>query len=363
MDISKNLTIPKMSLSLFFNLTLVSAISYLGIKWLLEQMDPTYRAKTKAREVAGKLLQRFARNGERPLSIRNFNDYEMMIAVHLVHPDDISVQWSDIAGLDDVIKGLRNNVIFPVQHRHLFQDSRLSAAPKGVLLHGPPGCGKTLIAKATAKEAGMNFINLDISTLTDKWYGESQKLAAAVFSLAVKLQPCIIFIDEIDSFLRSRSYSDHESTAMMKTQFMSLWDGLITDSNCTVIIMGATNRPRDLDEAILRRMSLRFNIGLPNMVQRRKILELILRGEPLERDIDFRVLAEMTEGLPGSDLKELCRSAAMYRVRDFVSDEIEAPSTSASAPAEPESLRPISMGDLLYATQHIVSSKLLSAPV
>lgn len=114
----------------------------------------------------------------------------------------------------------------------------------GVLLHGPPGCGKTLIAKATAREAGTYFINLDLSILTDKWYGESQKLAAAVFTLAVKLQPCIIFIDEIDSFLRARNSNDHEATAMMKAQFMSLWDGLITDPNCTVIIMGATNRPQ-----------------------------------------------------------------------------------------------------------------------
>lgn len=114
----------------------------------------------------------------------------------------------------------------------------------GVLLHGPPGCGKTLIAKATAHEAGTFFINLDVSLLTDKWYGESQKLARAVFSLAMKLQPCIIFIDEIDSFLRARTTSDHEATAMMKAQFMSLWDGLITDPNCTVIVMGATNRPQ-----------------------------------------------------------------------------------------------------------------------
>lgn len=100
------------------------------------------------------------------------------------------------------------------------------------------GVGKTLIAKATAKEAKTQFINLDLSILTDKWYGESQKLTAAVFSLAVKLQPCIIFIDEIDSFLRSRNQHDHEATAMMKAQFMSLWDGLITDPNCTVIVMG-----------------------------------------------------------------------------------------------------------------------------
>lgn len=172
------------------------------------------------------------------------------------------VSWKDIAGLDGVIEELKETVILPIQRRDLFADSTLTQPPKGVLLHGPPGIvmiernvfvvidwfypyynlslgvGKTLIAKATAKEAKTRFINLDLSILTDKWYGESQKLTAAVFSLAVKLQPCIIFIDEIDSFLRSRNQHDHEATAMMKAQFMSLWDGLITDPNCTVIIMG-----------------------------------------------------------------------------------------------------------------------------
>lgn len=109
----------------------------------------------------------------------------------------------------------------------------------------------------------MRFLNLDASALTDKWYGESQKLATAVFTLAVKIQPCIIFIDEIDSLLRSRDTHDHEATAMVKALFMSMWDGLITDNKCCVVVMGATNRPQDVDKAILRRMPASFYIGLP----------------------------------------------------------------------------------------------------
>lgn len=150
------------------------------------------------------------------------NDYELVIAAHLVVPDDLNVSWKDIAGLDSVVQELKESVVLPVKHRDMFSSSQLYQAPKGVLLHGPPGCGKTLIAKATAKEAGMRFINLDVAMLTDKWYGESQKLAGAVFSLAIKIQPCIIFIDEIDSFLRSRNALDHEATAMMKTQVIIL---------------------------------------------------------------------------------------------------------------------------------------------
>lgn len=138
-----------------------------------------------------------------------------MIASHLVNPYDITVSWNNIAGLSQVIDEIKETVIFPVQRKELFRNSVLTKPPKGifsikhvfivinftifigVLLHGPPGCGKTMIAKATAREAGMNFLYLDVSLLTDKWYGESQKLAGAVFSLAQKLQPCIIFIDEI----------------------------------------------------------------------------------------------------------------------------------------------------------------------
>uniref|UniRef100_A0A2I3H6N7 Outer mitochondrial transmembrane helix translocase n=1 Tax=Nomascus leucogenys TaxID=61853 RepID=A0A2I3H6N7_NOMLE len=132
-------------------------------------------------------------------------------------------------------------------------------------LWAPPGCGKTLIAKATAKE------------------GESQTLAAAVFSLVIKLQLSIIIIDEIDSFLRNRSSSDHEATAMMKAQFMNLWDGLDTDHSCQVIVMGATIHPQDLDTAIMRRIPTRFHINQPALKQREAILKLILKNENVDR--------------------------------------------------------------------------------
>jgi SpoVK/Ycf46/Vps4 family AAA+-type ATPase len=141
-------------------------------------------------------------------------------------------------------------------------------------------------------------------------YGESQKLASAVFTLAEKLKPCIIFIDEIDTFLRSRGRNDHEVTAMMKAQFMIQWDGLCSSmNNQGVIVLGATNRPQDVDVAILRRMPAMFSIPLPNLDQRKAVLQLLLKNEPLEDDIDIGNLAELTDDFSGSDLKELCRSA------------------------------------------------------
>lgn len=189
------------------------------------------------------------------LSGVKLTEHEVMIATHLVDPAHLRTSWEDVAGLDEVIEQIKRTVIYPVlAQQNRVRVSKLVQPPKGVLLYGPPGCGKTLIAKAMAKEARCWFINLDVSVLTDKWYGESQKLTSAVFSLAEKLQPCIIFIDEIDSLLRVRASQDHEATAMMKAQFMSLWDGLITDPRKVVIVMGATNRPKDMDGAILRRL-------------------------------------------------------------------------------------------------------------
>ncbi|BES92242.1 Holliday junction DNA helicase ruvB N-terminus [Nesidiocoris tenuis] len=300
----------------------------------------------------------------------------MMIASHLVDPAEISVNWASIGGLSHIINEIKETVILPIKRRDLFTDSHLTQPPKGVLLHGPPGCGKTMIAKATAKEAGCRFINLDVSILTDKWYGESQKLASAVFTLAMKIQPCIVFIDEIDSFLRNRNIQDHEATAMMKAQFMTLWDGLGTDTNCTVIVMGATNRPHDLDQAILRRMPASFHVPLPNLTQRKDILKLIMDGEPLDRAVNLDILAGKAEGMSGSDLKEMCRNASMYRVRDFMKSEnaYEAKkaqeksnqassSKSSSVDTEEmedfhEALRPITQEDLMRSLDKMRDTKI-----
>lgn len=304
--------------SMLLRVSVASLVTFYSVKWMISQLDPTSKSKKKAKLRAEEQIKRLTEGSDFNVNVNNLTDYELMIAANLVVPDDIPVSWNNIAGLDTVIQELRESVVLPIQHRELFNKSKLWSAPKGVLLHGPPGCGKTLIAKATAKEAGTRFLNLDVAMLTDKWYGESQKLASAVFSLAVKIQPCIIFIDEIDSFLRSRNSTDHEATAMMKTQFMMLWDGLNTEQGSTVIVMGATNRPQDLDKAILRRMPAQFHIGLPNEEQRLQILKLILESENTASNVDLKRLAALTDTFSGSDLKELCRNASVYRMRQFM---------------------------------------------
>jgi len=314
-------------LGLIVRLAALTTVSYLSMKLLMDAVDPTRKQRLAAQKKAEKLLARLGIEPDVKLT-----EYEMSIASQLVDPAEISVKFEDVAGQGELVTEMRQAVILPLQKRHLFAGSDLMTAPKGVLLHGPPGCGKTMLAKATAREAGARFINLDISSLTDKWYGESQKLAGAVFTLAKKIQPCIIFIDEIDSLLRVRSTQDHEATAMIKAQFMQLWDGLSTDTN-SVIVMGATNRPRDVDTAILRRMPLTFKLGLPDRGQRKEIITTIMRMEEIDESLDMFRLAKLTEGFSGSDIRELCRSAAVNRVKELTGNE--------------DRLRAINMEDML----------------
>lgn len=187
-------------------------------------------------------------------------------------------------------------------------------------------------------------------------------MASAVFTLAVKIQPCIIFIDEIDSFLRSRNTHDHEATAMMKTQFMMLWDGLNTEAGSTVIVMGATNRPQDLDKAIIRRMPSQFHVGLPTDEQRFRILKLILETESISDDVDLNRLSKLTYGFSGSDLRELCRNASVYRMRQFMRTNEDALSSGTqstkSSMRENQPLLSITMEDLVSSFGKMKESKM-----
>ncbi|RKP17061.1 AAA-domain-containing protein, partial [Rozella allomycis CSF55] len=221
------------------------------------------------------------------------NSHEEIIANEVVDPEDIKDSFEDIGGLDDIIDELKESVLLPLCRPELFQQAGLSiAAPKGVLLQGPP-----------AKEANARFINIRASTLMDKYLGESEKLVHALFSLATKIQPSIIFIDEIDALLRDRQSKDHEVVAIMKTEMMSLWDGLMT-GNSRVVILGATNRPNDIDSAFQRRLSKRIVINLPNQIQRKEILKKLLQGASLHDDVDIDEIAKETNLFSGSDLKE-----------------------------------------------------------
>ncbi|CAE6486837.1 unnamed protein product [Rhizoctonia solani] len=400
---------------------------YYAFKYVMSSLDPQQEKRKAAKAKSAKVLDRL---GVKELEL---TEYEEIIAAEVIHPSDITTGFEDIGGLDPIISSLRESVIYPLCYPELFaSNGGLLGAPKGVLLYGPPGCGKTMLAKALAKESSATFINIAVSVLTNKWYGESNKLVAGLFSLARKMQPAIIFIDEIDSlarkmqpaiifideidsFLGERGRGDHEVTGMMKAEFMTLWDGLASGENTRILVLGATNRPNDIDQAILRRMPKRFAVRLPDieqrtkilnlrtstnrpndidqailrrmpkrfavrlpdLEQRTKILNLMLKDSALAPNFSVRELARRTDGLSGSDLKEACRNAAMVPVRDG-SDLKEACRNAAMVPvreymrqnggsvedmrraqAEGFKLRPLAMTDFFASdgtTQPVVNA-------
>nr|CAB3224003.1 ATPase family AAA domain-containing protein 1-like [Phallusia mammillata] len=323
---------------------------YKYVDKLINIVDPTKKQKKASEEKAQELLKQLGKGNIKDLKL---TEYELNIASQLIIPKDIPVSWRHIGGLNDIIEQIKETIILPFHRRDIFKQCKLFMPPKGILLYGPPGCGKTMIAKATAKEAGCTFINIEVQQLTDKWYGESQKLAAAVFSLAHKLQPAIIFIDEIDVFLQMRSDRDHEVTAMMKATFMSLWDGLSSDNESQVMVMGATNRPRQIDQAILRRMPIRLNVPMPDVQQRAKILEIVLAAERLDPTVNLSELAITLNGFSGSDIGEMCRHASVARVHEHLKSERD---------SEMAELRAIHMEDLEKASKVMQKSKCSEVP-
>eukprot|EP00127_Corallochytrium_limacisporum_P006299 Clim_evm10s225 gene=Clim_evmTU10s225 len=318
------------------------AALYFGIRYIMDSMDPQKDKKQASKQKGQDILKRIGRPDVR------LDEYEYMVASNIIDTSsDIDTDWSDIGGLDSVIQSLKESVVFPFSRPDIFKGhSKLLQPPKGILLYGPPGCGKTMLAKAVAKASHCVFINVQMNSLTDKWFGESQKLVSALFSLARKLQPAIIFLDEADALLRNRASNDHEATAMMKAIFMSQWDGLTTDPDCRVIVMGATNRPYDVDKAFLRRMPQTFKVSLPNTQQREAILRVLLKSEPIDDTVNLQRLAEQTERYSGSALSELCRNAAMYVVREYMAREGSMdPPELVDGTNTATGLRPLSMKD------------------
>ena len=320
-NIPQNASGPTLVQEVIF-LAFSALFSCLVLSFGLKRLDPNRQTSKAAEQRKKEIAKRLGRPNLQT------NVYEDVIAADVANPDHINVTFSQIGGLEETKAALQELVILPLVRPELFSSSNLLKPAKGVLLYGPPGTGKTLLAKALAKEAKSVFINVRSSTLQSKWFGDAQKLVTAVFTLAWKLQPSIIFIDEIDSFLGTRKNSEHEAVTQMKTEFMTLWDGFSTDTNARVMVLAATNRPWDVDEAILRRLPRSFEVGLPNKEQRAKILNVTLQHERLEKDFitndsasPIWKIAEKTEGYSGSDLQELCKQAAYGPVRDLLHAE------------------------------------------
>ncbi|PVV03554.1 hypothetical protein BB560_001959 [Smittium megazygosporum] len=253
------------------------------------------------------------------------NSYEKRLLNCIVNPKTIPSGFSNVCAKPETIITLQELISLPLLCPELFGSGMLGKhSISGLLLFGPPGTGKTMLAKAVAKESGSLVLNIRSSDVYDKYVGESEKLVKAIFSLARKISPCVIFIDEVDALFGARR--NDQSTAYKReviNQFMSEWDGLTSTksggSKPRVMVLAATNRPFDLDDAILRRLPRRLLINLPNEFERSQIIKLHLEGERIGNDVNIDEIAKKAKFYSGSDLKNLCIAAALSAVREKIS--------------------------------------------
>ncbi|MFX1366888.1 MAG: CDC48 family AAA ATPase [Promethearchaeota archaeon] len=227
------------------------------------------------------------------------------------------ISYEDVGGLDKEIQRVREMVELPLRHPSLFKRLGIDP-PKGVLLRGPPGCGKTLLAKAVANESEAHFISINGPEIMSKFYGESEKKLRKIFIEAEEKSPAIIFIDEIDAIAPKRETVTGEVERRVVAQLLALMDGL--HGRGKVIVIGATNRPNSLDSALRRpgRFDREIEIKVPNEKGRREIFQIHTRNMPLDKKISLKEFSQITHGFVGADISAVCREAAMSALRRYL---------------------------------------------
>ncbi|PRP89710.1 hypothetical protein PROFUN_00052 [Planoprotostelium fungivorum] len=242
-----------------------------------------------------------------------------------IYLESPNVRWVDIAGLESAKRLLTEAVVSPVKYPELFKGTETNLYSlniagilqpwKGLLLFGPPGTGKTMLAKAVATECNTTFFNISASTLVSKWRGDSEKLIRTLFELARYHKPSTIFLDEIDAIMTQRGEEggEHEASRRMKTELLIQMDGL-SKSDDLVFVLAVSNMPWSLDSALLRRLEKRIFVPLPNHEARAGLVKSLLPKD-IAPDLPYEEIATMTEGYSGSDLKVLCKESAMIPLR------------------------------------------------
>ncbi|MCS7112106.1 MAG: CDC48 family AAA ATPase [Ignisphaera sp.] len=343
--------------------------------------DPRYReyyAKNLAQYIKRELIQKPLIRGDvvvvsyfgyfgNPIRLRVISTTPSQI-VYVVETTDIVIRtepvrgaaagvprvtWEDIGDLEEVKEKIREIVELPLKHPELFDRLGIEP-PKGILLYGPPGVGKTLLAKALANETGAYFIAINGPEIMSKYYGESEQRLRQLFDEARKNAPAIIFIDEIDAIAPKREEVVGEVEKRVVAQLLSLMDGL--EERGRVVVIGATNRPDALDPALRRpgRFDREIEVPPPDKRARREILSVHTRNVPLSEDIDLDKLAEMTYGYTGADLAALVKEAAMNALRRFLKEH--AIDLDKPIPSELLQKLKVTMADFLNAMRNVAPS-------
>jgi len=245
-------------------------------------------------------------------------------AIREVFVEVPDVKWSDVGGLENIKEELKEAVEWPLKYPDIFKKAN-TTPPKGILLYGRPGTGKTLLAKAVANESGVNFISIKGPQLISRYVGESERGVRETFKKAKHAAPTILFLDEIDSLIpkRGSSSTDAHVTERVISQFLSEMDGI--EELKGVVVLAATNRLDLVDPAILRsgRFDLLFELPMPDEKTREQIFTIHTKSKPLDSDVDLKKLAKETQGRTGSDIEFICRKASMFAIREFINQSKE----------------------------------------
>jgi katanin p60 ATPase-containing subunit A1 len=265
----------------------------------------------------------------------------------------LSLNWDDIASLETAKRLLKEAVVLPMLMPDLFVGIR--EPWKGVLLFGPPGTGKTMLAKAVASQAKTTFFNISAATLVSKWHGESEKMVKVLFNMARYYAPSTIFFDEIDCLMGMRGANhEHESSRRLKSELLTQMDGMMSADGAPVMVLATSNKPWDLDDAFRRRLEKRIYIPLPDKDARVEMFRLNTSSLKLVADIDFAELSNRTGGFSGADIKLLCRDACMMPMRELMltksPEEIKALKDAGELELQ------VSMRDFLASLQNINAS-------